>query len=254
MGALQLCSDGVQREAGVGGAGGDDRQGKRQLPAQPDDLLHRAGLGRDPVGAQPALKGFPGGGHGREVQRDQPGAVGHGQTGQRVPAGRDHQASRGARQERANLPYVARVVQDNENALSGQDAPVHSGSRVEAVGYPPGRHPQRAEQGVQRVFGRGRGAAGVESTQIQVQLPVLKMPRRAMRPVNGEGGFPYPRHAIDYADSDGRGPPSSPSICAARDSSDSRPANAGRSAGSCAEEPGATGRCRRSAAAPAGAP
>jgi non-heme chloroperoxidase len=57
---------------------------------------------------------------------------------------------------------------------------------------------------VLRVCGRSRKAARIESAQIQVELAVLKMLGHAVRPVNGEGGFPYPGHAVDDADADRR--------------------------------------------------
>jgi hypothetical protein len=102
-----------------------------------DDFLHRFRLRRDPVHAQPAFKRLPGREQGGKFQREQPDALGHGQAGQRVPARRDHQTCRAAGQERADLLHVARVVEHNEDVLSGQDASVQAGPGVKSVWYVP---------------------------------------------------------------------------------------------------------------------
>jgi len=129
-----------------GGPRGHDGQGQRQAPAQLDDFLRSCWLRRDPVRAQPAFKRLPGREHGGKLQREQPGALGHGQAGPRVPARRDHQTSRAAGQERADLPRVARVFQHDEDVLCGQDASVQVGLGVEVAWYVPGWWPQRIEQ------------------------------------------------------------------------------------------------------------
>ena len=127
------------------------------------------------------------------MQRQQPGPLGHGQPGQRIPACRNDQAPWAARQERADLLRVTSVVQDNENPLTGQDTPVQASKGVGVTGYVPGRYPKRAEQNAQRVRWRGGGIARVESAQVQVELTVFKVLRDVMGPVNGTRSWPIRR-------------------------------------------------------------
>jgi hypothetical protein len=139
------------------------------------------------------------------MQRQQPGPLGHGQPGQRIPACHNDQAPWAARQKRSDLLHVTSVVQDNENSLSSQDTPVQASTGVGVTGYVPGRYPQRVEESAQRVHWCSGGIARVESAQVQVELTVFKVLRDVMGPVDGEGGLTDTGHAIDHVDGDGTG-------------------------------------------------
>jgi len=103
-------------EPGAGrGAGGGDRQGQRQPPAQAGQFPGGLRLGADPVQAETAGQQLGRLIASEHVQVHQPGTLGRGQSDQLAAAGHHHHGLRGAGQQRAHLRGIAGVVQHDQH-------------------------------------------------------------------------------------------------------------------------------------------
>ena len=172
-----------------------DRQ--RQVPAQPGDLG-----GRPVPRAQIRAAGQPGQQGGgllrrQDVQADRRRVL---QRGQVPPAGDQHHAAPGARQQRGDLLMGGRVVQQQQHLLPGQVIPPPRGP-----GRQPGRdllrpRPGGQQQAGQRVGRVDRPLARRVRVQRQEKLPVREIPGQPVRRVHREGRLADPGHPADRMD------------------------------------------------------
>ena len=172
-----------------------DRQ--RQVPAQPGDLC-----GRPVARAQAGAPGQPGqqrrGLTRRQgIQADRRRVL---QRGQVPAAGDQHQAARGARQQRGDLLMPGRVIQQQQCLLPGQVIAPPRGPGLHA-----GRDLLRPDSGAQqqagqRVHGLDRPLARRVRVQRQEKLPVREAAGQPVRRVHREGRLADPGHPADRVD------------------------------------------------------
>jgi hypothetical protein len=143
--ASVTCGRAAARAATTPSASGSRR-------AAVDELVDGGRFGRRPGGAEAVGEQLAGLAGGQHVEGDAGSALGRDQADDLVPAGHQSEAARCARQQRAHLVGVARVVQHDEDPRAGEQAAVERGLPVEA-GRDPGRH---HEQRVQEAAHRGR--------------------------------------------------------------------------------------------------
>ena len=192
---------GGQVSGGPGGMvaqlAGEHPDGQRQVPAQPGDLTHRGIGGADPgPGSQPGqqrrrLRGR------QRVQADHGGVV---QRGQPPPAGDQHQAARGPRQQRPHLLMPGRIIQYQQDLCAR-----HLITPACRPGFEPGRdlsrgHPRGQQQAGQRVGRVDRPLPRGVGVQRQEELAVREGPGQPVRGVHREGGLADPGHPVDRVD------------------------------------------------------
>ena len=117
---------------------------------------------------------------------------------QRVSAGRYDQAPWAARQERADLLHIARVVKDDEDPLIGQHAPVQRGLVVYADWKLLGRNAEGLEEPAKRLGVPHRIAGVVEAAHVDVQLTVRETVADQVAQVIRERGLPDPSCSFDH--------------------------------------------------------
>ena len=187
-----------------GGPGRDHRQRQRQARARADDLLGRGGVGGQPGGAQALFQQLAGFGVGEHVQHQRPGGLDRRQPGQLTSAGDDDPAGGRPGQQRPHLRGVARVVQQHQHPLAGQQAPVEAQLGLLGLGQLIGPDLQRVQQHANGIGRASRDARRVETAQVHIQLPVGELLGDLMRPLQRERGLPDPRGTADGRDH--RGP------------------------------------------------
>ena len=172
-----------------------DRQ--RQVAAQPGDLAHR-GIG----GSQPGPGGKPGEQcpgfrRGEDVKAEHGRVV---QCGQPAAAGDEHQAARGARQQRLDLLVAGGVIEQQKDLLARHVAAPLPGPRVQPRRDLRRGYPGDQQQAGQRIGGVDRPPPGGVGVQRQEELPVREGPGQPVRRMHREGGLADPGHPIDRVD------------------------------------------------------
>jgi hypothetical protein len=126
------------------------RRDRGQRHRQPGTHVGQLGHGfwfvGQPVRAEPVGQHLPRGGRPQRGQREHSRAPGRHQSGQRPPAGHQHQAARAARQQRRGLPAAGRVVQHQQHPPARQQAAVQRGLRLGIGGQQIRGQPERTEQ------------------------------------------------------------------------------------------------------------
>ena len=159
-----------------------------------------------PTAASPALQPGPGRQPGQQrrrlaggkgVQADHRGVL---QRGQPPAAGDQHQAARGAGQQRPDLLMPGRVIQQQQDLLAR-----HVIAPPRRPGLQPGRdlrrgHPGGQQQAGQRIGRVDRPLPGGVGVQRQEELPVREAPGQPVRGVHREGGLADPGHPVDRVD------------------------------------------------------
>ena len=172
-----------------------DRQ--RQVAAQAGDLAHRgiaggqAGPGRQPGEQRRRLS------RGEDIEADHRGVF---QRGQPAAAGDQHQAARGAGQQRPDLFMAGRVIEQQQDLLAR-----HLVTPAPGPGLQPRRdlrrgHPRGQQQARQRIGRVDRPLAHRVGVQRQEKLPIGEARRQPVRCVHREGGLADPGHPVDGVD------------------------------------------------------
>jgi hypothetical protein len=180
--------------------GRSDRQRQRQPGAEPDQFARGGGLGHHPFGAEPGRQKFSRFRLGEQVEVEQPGPLGHGETGQLAAAGHDHQAAGRAGQQRPHLGGVPGVVEHDQQPPAGHQTEIQSGLRIWVLRNPFGGHLQGIQESPDRGGRAHRRTARIEPAQVHVQLPVREAVRNPMRPLQREGRLAHARGPADRGD------------------------------------------------------
>src|SRR5262249_37064509 len=117
-----------------------DGQRQRQPGAVLDQLVNSVRFVADTLGTEAGGEQLPGLGDAEQVQGDGVGAVDRDQTGEPVAAGDDRQTVWPGGQQGAYLLGVAGIVEQDQDALVGQEAAVQSDLRIEVGGDPVDRY------------------------------------------------------------------------------------------------------------------
>jgi hypothetical protein len=128
------------------GASRGDAQRQRQSLACVDNVGHGGGLGRQPLLAQAPFQQQSGVAAVEHVQPDRMRAVGDDQAGEPVPAGHDHGRGRGTRKQSGDLIRITGIVQHDQHAAHGDQAPVQPDLGVYIRRYPVRRHAEGVEE------------------------------------------------------------------------------------------------------------
>ena len=219
VGGLILAAERVQRTAGLAQLGSErgqaerrmgrrprrhEHQSQRQPGAEGDDVVGGRQLGQYPALADPAGEQLPRLGGTQQVQVHRVGALGDDQAAQLITAGHDDQAARRAGQQRPNLVFFGRVVQQDQHPPPGEQASVQRRLGLQAERNLLRRDPEGVQEPPDRL-GRGHGGAGrVEAPQVHVQLPVRVTVADPVGPVHGQGGLADAGRPGDHRDDDGR--------------------------------------------------
>ena len=202
----QLADHRGQREARVHrGAGGHDGQGQRQPGAALHYRVQHVGLRRGAGRADPFGDQVTGVGRMEQVQVERVGPVGGDQAGELIAAGHEHQAAGCAGQQRAQLFGVPRVVQHDQHAPAGDQAPVEPDLGVQGGRDAVRRHGKRVEEGSDRLGRAHDGAGRVEPAEVEVELPVGEPVGHPVRPVQGERGLSHAGRSGHRRDDHGGG-------------------------------------------------
>jgi hypothetical protein len=138
----------------------------------------------------------------KQAEGQRLGVLGQDQASEPVTAGHNDEAARRARQQRADLPNVAGVVEQHEHPPAGQEAAVQADLRVEARRDARPRHHERVEEAAYRVGRLDRQSGRVETPQVDVELPIGKPVSRPVGRVHGQGGLADPGRSVDDHDHD----------------------------------------------------
>src|SRR6185295_776151 len=127
-----------EREGGLsGGARGGDGQREGKPCAAGDDVVDRVRFAAGPAGAEAASEQFAGFSHGEQVQRQRNRALPGDQAGEVSAAGHEGHAAGRPGEQRADLLDVACIVQHDEHAPAGEQAPVQpSPAGIPSAGTP----------------------------------------------------------------------------------------------------------------------
>lgn len=171
-------------------------QGQREMRTPLGDLGERGRVGvRALLSDQGGQEG--GGFRGGELAEGQ--AVNALQAGEHPSAGDHHHSRAGARQERADLCFVAGVVQHQQAAPFRQCLPVQLGVALRAgLGQVLVRHPQRLQDTEYQLGRAGRGV--VHAAQVDHELRVGKAVGQHSGGVQCQGGLARPRRPGQHHD------------------------------------------------------
>jgi len=185
-----------------GGSGAQPRRGDPQREREPPARLGDLGQHRVRRAGRAALA-RSGGEQGdrvpqrKHVERHRAGLV---EADEAPPAGHQHQAARGARQQRRHLRLARRVVQQDQHPAPGDPAAVERGAVVRVVRDVLAGHPERPEHAVERVGGVDRRHALGVPVQVAEQLPVRVAVGEPVRDVHRERRLADARHPVDRRD------------------------------------------------------
>ncbi len=129
----------------------------------------------------------------RAVARDEPGEV--------VATGDHDGAARPGRQQRADVGGVAGVVEHHQDALARGQAPVERDLCLQEPRHAVGRDAECGQEPVQRLLRRQR-SAGVEPSQVDVELPVGEPRGDAMSPSHSQCRLAHTGRAAHRDDGD----------------------------------------------------
>ncbi len=149
----------------------------------------------EPCGQEPVR--LLGGQHGQHAR---PGVVGGDQPAQVVAAGHDHQAPRRTGQQRPDVRGVAGVVQHQQHPPVGEQRAVQRDLRLVVARHVARGHAERVEEPAHGVGGVQHRAAGVETPQVHVELPVGEAVGDAVRPPHRDGRLADARRAGQRGD------------------------------------------------------
>ena len=196
----QLLSERPEREIRVGRCpGGDDLQREGPLAGHAAQLADGRWLAPQPRGPNAPLQYVA---HLAVAERPESQ---HMRSGAREiggePAGRDqHKAARARREQPLHLAGVTRIVQDDEDASSGQQPPVQGRLFVRVKGEFPGRDADGLEEAAQRLAAGHRLAGVTEAAQVRPELPVREQVAELVSDVIRQRGLPGGRGSLDHDD------------------------------------------------------
>jgi len=191
-----------RRQPQTGGsrrASGGDAQRQRQSPAQRAQFAGRLRLGPQPRRTEALLQQFPGFKIAERAESQQPRSR-VGQTRRHRPGREQHQAAGGVRKKAPYLGGVMHVVDDDEDAPSGQQAPVQGGPLVRFFGQFPGRDAEGLEEAAQRVRFRHRLGRVTETSKADIQVSVGEAALDPVRDVNRQRGLADTAWPLDHRD------------------------------------------------------
>ena len=193
VGICQLGGERGQREVGLRtGTGGHDGKCQWQPGAVGDDRVHRGGFGGHAGGIETAGQQFAGLDRAEQVDGQQTGAFGRGQAGEPVPAGDQRQATRCAGQQRADLLGIPGVVQHDKYPAAAQQAAVQAGLCLQTGRDAGRRHPEGVQKPPHRLRRADHRPAGIEPSQVHIQLPIGKRLPNPARPMHRERCLAHP--------------------------------------------------------------
>ena len=172
-----------------------DRQ--RQVPAQPGELGHRRIVRAQPGPARQADQQRRGLAGRQGVETDRRGVL---QRGQVAAAGDQHQAAAGAGQQRADLLAAGRIIEHQQQLLTGQPVPPQRHPCFQAGRDLRGGNPGGQQQAGQRVGRVDRLLPGRVPVQREEDLPAGEPVREPVRGVHRERGLADPGHPADRVD------------------------------------------------------
>ena len=120
--------------------------------------------------------------------------------GQPAAAGDEHQAARGAGQQRLDLLLAGGVVEQQKDLLARHVAAPLPGPRVQPGRDLPRGQPGGQQQAGQRIGGVDRPPPGGVGVQREEELPVREGPGQPVRRMHREGGLADPGHPVDRVD------------------------------------------------------
>ncbi|HET8643589.1 MAG TPA: hypothetical protein VFM37_16755 [Pseudonocardiaceae bacterium] len=175
-----------------GRLGSDNGERQRQAAAPGDDLFHGGGRRPHPRLAEPVSQHLERLGTGERVHPERMSARRGHQARQLAATRHQHRAPRRAGQQWADLRGLARVVQDEQDPLPSQQAPVEGRLIIHNDRYPVRRYAERVQEPSQRLGRAHRIRGRAEAAQVDVELPVREPVSHAMGPTHGEAGLTNP--------------------------------------------------------------
>ena len=177
--------------------GGHDRESEWQPRTPLNDLVHRRWLRGHSLGADTAGEQVTRLLERKQVKFKRPGTFASNKAREPVAARHEHMTAGRAGQQRPHLVGVARVVEQDEHPLAGEQAPVQARLRPQLGRDSSGRYFERTQESTDCLGRAHRGSAGPEPTKIHVELTIREVVRHPMCPVDGECRLTDPRRPGD---------------------------------------------------------